>query len=96
MLKLKEKDNSIKKQGLERQPGGSPLREDDDCMDAEQRRNSCRRITDNQIASFKVPEGYKLKAYVDVNFAGEQMVFTESTAVLNEAMALKISSIVVE
>jgi hypothetical protein len=53
-------------------------------------------VTDNQIASIKVPEGYKLKAYVDVNFAGEQMVFTENTTVLNEAMALKISSVIVE
>ncbi len=53
-------------------------------------------VTDNQIASIKVPEGYKLKAYVDVNFAGEQMVYTSDTPVIDESMAQKISSIVIE
>lgn len=53
-------------------------------------------VTDNQIASIKVPDGYKVKAYTGVNFAGEQRIFTSDTPIVDAAMALKISSIVVE
>jgi|GEM_PF-3513134 len=53
-------------------------------------------VTDNQIASIKIPEGYKVKVYVDINFAGEQKVFTSDLPVMDEAMTLKISSLVVE
>jgi hypothetical protein len=53
-------------------------------------------VTDNQIASIKVPHGYKLKAYVDINFAGEQMTFIADAPDIDASMALKISSIVIE
>ncbi|RYY73069.1 MAG: hypothetical protein EOO52_19560 [Gammaproteobacteria bacterium] len=53
-------------------------------------------VTDNQIASIKIPDGYKVKVYVDINFAGEQKVFTSTSPVMDEAMLLKISSLIVE
>jgi len=53
-------------------------------------------VPDNQIASIKVPSGYTLRAYIDVNFAGEHMTFTTDTPMIDDSMSLKISSIVVE
>lgn len=53
-------------------------------------------IPDNEIASIKIPSGYKIKLYSDVNFAGEMLELTIDSPVFNEKYERKISSLVVE
>jgi hypothetical protein len=53
-------------------------------------------IPDNEIASIKVPEGYKLKIYSDVNFAGEMLDISADVSKMPENFVRKISSVVVE
>lgn len=53
-------------------------------------------VPDNEIASIKVPAGYKVKAYTDVNFFGAQAVFTTDTPMLDTSFKRKISSLVIE
>lgn len=53
-------------------------------------------VPDNEIASIKVPAGYKVKAYADVGFAGEMVELTADTSALPAGMTRRISSLVVE
>lgn len=53
-------------------------------------------VPDNEIASIKIPTGYKIKVYTDINFAGEMTELTADTPALSENFVRKISSLVVE
>jgi len=53
-------------------------------------------VSDNEIASIKIPAGYKIKIYSGVNFSGEMLELTTDTPVLNENYVRNISSLVVE
>ncbi len=53
-------------------------------------------IPDNEIASIKIPSGYTIKAYSDINFAGEMVELTTDTPALDANFIRKISSLVVQ